>query len=103
VWKTRVKDLLTVCEKHQVIYALAQGLVGSISELMSEMVSDKARQTWLEVWQELTSDRTQFQLPLRLLNAAVRYRETKGDKRVLLQLPIEERNLLKPLLGIDQP
>jgi hypothetical protein len=70
---------------------------------MSEMVSDKAAQTWLEVWQELTGDRTQFQLPLRLLNTAVRYRETKGDKRVLLQLPIEERNLLKPLLGIDQP
>lgn len=49
------------------------------------------------------SDRPEFQIALRLLNAAVRYRETKGDKRVLLQLPIEERNLLKPLLRIDQP
>jgi hypothetical protein len=68
---------------------------------MSEMVSNKAAQTWVEVWQELTSDYSKFQIPLRLLNAAVRYRE-KGGKRVLLELPIEERNLLKPLLGISE-
>ncbi|MEG4938668.1 hypothetical protein [Microcoleus sp. F4-D5] len=31
----------------------------------------------------------QFQIPIRLLNAAVRYKETKGDRRVLLELAIE--------------
>ncbi len=98
IWKTRITTLIQLYDKHQVISALGQGLVRSIAALMSEMVSDKAAQTWLEVWQELTSDYTEFQIPLRLLNAAVRYRETKGDKRVLLELPIEERNLLKPLL-----
>jgi tetratricopeptide (TPR) repeat protein len=102
IWKTRITTLITLYNKHQVISALGQGLVRSIPALMSEMVSDKAAQTWLEVWQELTSDYTQFQIPLRLLNTAVRYRETKGDKRVLLELPIEERNLLKPLLGISE-
>jgi tetratricopeptide (TPR) repeat protein len=103
IWESRIKTLIELYDKHKVISALEIGVAANIPMLMSEMVSDKARQTWLEVWQELTSDRTQFQLPLRLLNAAVRYRGTKGDKRVLLQLPIEERNLLKPLLGIDQP
>jgi tetratricopeptide (TPR) repeat protein len=102
IWKTRITNLIELYDKHQVISALGQGLVRSIPALMSEMVSDKAAQTWLEVWQELTSDYTQFQIPLRLLNAAVRYRETKGDKRVLLELPIEERNLLKSLLGINE-
>jgi len=102
IWKTRITTLITLYDKHQVISALGQGLVRSIPALMSDMVSDKAAQTWLEVWQELTSDYTQFQIPLRLLNAAVRYRQTKGDKRVLLELPIEERNLLKSLLGINE-
>jgi len=102
IWKTRITTLIQLYNKHQVISALGQGLVRSIPALMSEMVSDKAAQTWLEVWQELTSDYTEFQIPLRLLNAAVRYRQTKGDKRVLLELPIEERNLLKPLLGISE-
>ncbi len=96
-WKTRLTSLITLYEKYQAISALGQGLVRSIPMLMSEMVSDKAAQKWLEVWQELGSGYSQFQIPLRLLDAAVRYRE-KGDKRVLLELPIEERELLKPLL-----
>ncbi len=102
VWKTRIKDLIAFCKKHGGTSALGQGLVHNIPRLMSQMVSDKAAQTWLEVWRELTSDRPEFHLPLRLLNAAVRYRATKGDRRVLLELPIEERNLLKPLLDISE-
>lgn len=98
IWESRIKTLIELYDKHKVISALEIGVAANIPMLMSEMVSDKAVQIWLEVWRELTSDRTQFQIPLRLLNAAVRYRETKGDKRVLLQLPIEERELLKPLL-----
>ncbi|MEW6497759.1 MAG: hypothetical protein AB1589_35440 [Cyanobacteriota bacterium] len=94
--------MIQLYEKHQVTSALGQGLVQSIPSLMSEMVSNKAAQTWLEVWRELTSERPEFRLPLRLLNAAVRYRATKGDRRVLLELPIEERNLLKPLLDISE-
>jgi tetratricopeptide (TPR) repeat protein len=102
IWRSRITTLIALYDKHQIISALGQGLVRSIPALMSEMVSDKARQTWLEMWRELVSDYPEFQIPLRLLNAAVRYRETKGDKRVLLELPIEERNLLKPLLGISE-
>jgi tetratricopeptide (TPR) repeat protein len=96
-WKTRLTSLITLYEKYDAISALGQGLVRSLPMLMSEMVSDKAAQKWLEVLQELGSNYTEFQIPLRLLDAAVRYRE-KGDKRVLLELPIEERELLKPLL-----
>ena len=102
-WRSRIKTLIELYDKHQVLSALGQGLVRSIPVLMSEMVSDKAAQTWLEVWRKLTGSISEFQIPLRLLNAAVRYRETKGDRRVLLELPIEERNLLKQLLGLDKP
>jgi tetratricopeptide (TPR) repeat protein len=102
MWRSRITTLIALYDKHQVVSALGQGLVRSISALMSEMVSDKAAQTWLEVWRELVGDRPEFQIPLRLLNTAVRYRETKGDKRVLLKLPIEERELLKPLLESEK-
>jgi hypothetical protein len=71
--------------------------VQSIPILMSEIVSNKAAQ----VWQELGSKYDQFQIPLRLLETAVRYRE-KSDKRVLLNLPIEERKLLEPLLKKEE-
>lgn len=101
MWRSRLKTLIELYYKHKVLSALGQGLVRSIPALMSEMVSDKAAQIWLELWQELTSDYIEFQIPLRLLNAAVRYRETKGDKRVLLELPIEERKLLQQVLEME--
>jgi len=101
IWRSRIKTLIELYHKHQVISTLGQGLVKSVPTLMSDMASDKAAQTWLEVWQELASDYPEFQIPLRLLKAAVGYKETKGNKRVLFSLPIEERKLLEPLLGIE--
>ncbi|WP_293147002.1 MULTISPECIES: tetratricopeptide repeat protein [unclassified Microcoleus] len=97
--QTRITSLITVYEKHNHLSILGQGIVRNIPALMSEMVSDKAARTWLELWQETTSNYEQFQIPMRLLNAAVRYKQTKGDRRVLLELPIEERNLLEPLVS----
>jgi tetratricopeptide (TPR) repeat protein len=99
IWKNRITSLIAVYEKHEYLSVLGQGIVRNIPALMSEMVSDKAARTWLELWQEPTSNYEQFQIPIRLLNAAVRYKETKGDRRVLLELPIEERNLLEPLVS----
>jgi tetratricopeptide (TPR) repeat protein len=99
LWKPRIISLIAVYKKHKYLSILGQGIVRNIPALMSEMVSDKAARTWLELWQELTSNYEQFQIPLRLLNAAVRYKETKGDRRVLLELPREERNLLEPLVS----
>ncbi|MEG3986667.1 tetratricopeptide repeat protein [Microcoleus sp. S28C3] len=97
--QTRITSLIAVHEKHKSLSILGQGVVQNIPALMSEMVSDKAARTWLELWQEQTSKYEEFQIPIRLLDAAVRYKETKGDRRVLLELPIEERNLLEPLVS----
>lgn len=41
-------------------------------------------------------------IPHRLLDVAIRYRESP-DRRILLKLPIEERRLLEPVLGIEEP
>ena len=97
--QTRITSLIAVYKKYKYSSILGQGIVRSIPALMSEMVSDKAARTWLELWQEPTSNYEQFKIPIRLLNAAVRYKETKGDRRVLLELAIEERNLLEPLVS----
>ena len=97
--QTRITSLIAVYKKYEYLSVLGQGIVRNIPVLMSEMVSDKAARTWLEVWQEPTSNYEEFQIPIRLLNAAVRYKETKGDRRVLLELAIEERNLLEPLVS----
>jgi tetratricopeptide (TPR) repeat protein len=99
IWKNRIASLIAVYEKQEYLSILGQGIVRNIPVLMSEMVSDKAARTWLELWQKLTSNYEQFKIPIRLLNAAVRYKQTKGDRRVLLELPREERTFLKLLLS----
>ncbi|MFQ6042043.1 MAG: tetratricopeptide repeat protein, partial [Candidatus Poribacteria bacterium] len=75
------------------------GLVRCLSDLISRPPSiflERARR-WLSVLREVAGDREEFSVALRLLDTAVRYRET-SDERVLLQLPLEERQLLEPLL-----
>jgi tetratricopeptide (TPR) repeat protein len=47
IWRSRIKTLIELYDKHQVLSALGKGLVESIPAIMSEMVSDKAAQTWL--------------------------------------------------------
>jgi len=100
ICQTRITSLIAVYKKYEYLSILGQGIVRNIPALMSEMVSDKGARTWLELWREPTSNYDeQFNIPIRLLDAAVRYKETKGDRRVLLKLPIEERNLLEPLVS----
>ena len=98
----RIKTLLDLYEKHQVLPVLAQAVVQSISALTSLMISKEATYMWLGVWREFVSDRSEFQIPLRLLGAAINYRETHNP-RILLELPVEERALLEPLLGTKEP
>jgi len=102
MWWQRAMSLRSLYHKYGLLSALGQGLVQSIPELMSPIVSDAATQLWRDIWHKIAWDLFEFQIPLRLLNTAVRYREKKGDKRVLLELPIEERELLKPLLESEK-
>jgi len=101
-WRTLLKMILDLYDRHRVSSALGQGLVRNIPFLTSQQVSNSKARGWLEVWQELAGERKEFETPLRLLDAAVRYRETQ-DRRVLLELPLEERKLLEPLLGAEEP
>ena len=100
-WKNSIKALIELFNKYNSSSALSQGLVQSIAVLMSEIVSDEAVQIWLEAWQELAGDYPEFDISLRLLDIAVRYRESKSDRRILLELPIEERKLLQEVLEIE--
>jgi tetratricopeptide (TPR) repeat protein len=94
----RYEEAIESFDRYKVNDQLGQAIVKTIPALMPEVISDKAAQTWLETWQELTGDRPEFQIPLRLLKTAVDYKISKGDRRILLQLAMEERDLLEPLL-----
>lgn len=102
IWQSRIKTLFDIYKKHHIIKIIGHGFVKRIPDLMSDMISDKAARTWLEIWQEITGTYPEFEIPLRLVDAAVRYRERKRDRRVLLELPIEERELLQQVLKREE-
>ena len=98
LWPARIAALLTCYSQHKVLAWLGQGLVRSIATLYSPMVSHTAAQTWRDLWQGHGGHDEALVIPLRLLDAAVRYRESH-DRRVLLRLPMEERTVLEQVLG----
>ena len=76
---------------------LGWSMVKGIPAIFDTPVSAEALKCRLEGWKQLGVRHEELALPLRLLHAAVEYRETK-DKRVLLRLPVEEREILQSLL-----
>lgn len=50
---------------------------------------------WQSVWTELGEKHDEFQIPLRLMNAAVQFLKGNRNKRALMELPIEERRIVR--------
>lgn len=102
-WQARAEALTSAYTMHGRAQALGQALAQSVPALGSPLLSPAARRLWYETWQAQTGDRSEFTLPLRLLDVAVRFLNSGDppDARILLELPAEERSLLKPLLGVE--
>ena len=103
-WPARTETFATIYATHEQALALGQALVQSIPGLRSTLLSPDARRLWLETWQAQAGGRSEFTLPLRLMDVAVRFLNSGDppDPRVLLELQAEERSLLKPLLGVEE-
>ncbi|MEM8718598.1 MAG: tetratricopeptide repeat protein, partial [Cyanobacteria bacterium P01_G01_bin.39] len=98
VWQSRLQTLVAIYDKHQVVSTVGKGIVAHIPNLMSDLVSDKLARAWLEIWQEIAEDKSELTIALRLLKTAVEYKEKKGDRKILLRLAKEEREILEPLI-----
>jgi tetratricopeptide (TPR) repeat protein len=96
-WRPRAQSLFDLFGKHEGLSELGQGVAESIALLKSEMVSDASARKWLETWKSVAGETPVFETPLRLMDAAVRYKE-KPDRRILLGLAVEERSILEEIL-----
>jgi len=103
-WSARAERFADAYATHNQALALGQALVRGVPGLSSTLFSPDARRLWLETWQSQAGGRSEFTLPLRLLDVAVRFLNSgePPDPRVLLELNAEERSLLKPLLGFEE-
>jgi tetratricopeptide (TPR) repeat protein len=101
VWKSNIAKLVELCHDKFALIELGVALVNSTVEFTSEMVSFSKASTWCDAWTEVVESKLEFEIPLRLINTALHYKQTPEDPRVFLELPIEERKILEQALGIE--
>jgi tetratricopeptide (TPR) repeat protein len=95
-----IELLVLAYQKHGALSPLGRGLIDSIPDISSSSAhGDSDARLWLDTWKTVTGSLPEFQLPLRLLDFAIRYRETR-DLRIFMEMAQEERALLEPLLGV---
>jgi tetratricopeptide (TPR) repeat protein len=101
-WATLASTLTTQYQQSGFGLVLGQVLTDTIADLISAPISPDARRLWVETWQACAGESAELRLPLRLLDAGVRYHDSGDppDARILLELPLEERSILESLLGI---
>jgi tetratricopeptide (TPR) repeat protein len=99
-WLKDSQSMLEIYARHNLLNDLSGGLVESIKAINEPSTSDHTAQAWLEMWQNLASQYDEFKVALNLLKVAVEYKINR-DRRVLLQLPQEERQILEELLNPD--
>ncbi len=100
-WQTRTETLAALYLQYGSDLILGQALTAALPDLLSPQISSAARVFWHERWEAAAAGKAELRLPLRLMDTAVRYRDSGDppDPRILLELPQEERSILESLLG----
>ena len=101
VWQARVAQAVAIYRKSNVLVYLGGALVQQLALLKQSPLGPAGLDVWLAGWETRSSDDIPMQFALRLLRAGITYLKTSPrDEAVLLQLPREERNLVRLALGL---
>jgi hypothetical protein len=102
--KKRLRELLEAVVGSGAEDVLSEALIRSFILLAQDKDQDAVLQQ-LEKWysqaNQILGSNIEFELALRVLGTIIRYVNTK-DKRILLELRLEERAFLEPLLVDDE-
>jgi hypothetical protein len=105
-WQARLAEAVTIYAEYDSLPHLGDALVRHLAQLATSTLNSAGLDQWLASWEAATSQHAAMQLPLRLLRVGMAYLKTQPrDETVLLQLPKEERTLVRQALGLpnEQP
>jgi tetratricopeptide (TPR) repeat protein len=105
-WQARLAEVAKIYTEYDSLPHLGDALVRHMAELAKSPLNSAGLDQWLTSWEHATSQHAAMRLPLRLLGAGIAYLKTQPrDETVLLQLPKEERTLVRQALGLptEQP
>jgi hypothetical protein len=96
-WEDYVVAIAALYERHRAAEKLGQGVTLTIELIATEGYSLSQLDIWNRAWQRAGKGCEELELPLRSLDAAVEAIKT-GRDRSLFRLPLEIRELVRPLL-----
>ncbi len=97
-WEDYVTALVPLYVNHRVAAKLGQGVTHTIALLAAEGYSESQLDLWNEAWQRSGQGCEELEIPLQSLDAAVEAIKA-GNDRPLFRLPLEIRELVRPLLA----
>lgn len=96
-WTRYVEELVPLYVKYGMADKLGQGLTQTIKDLDVGDYSDVQLDIWNSAWQKAGASCEELDIPLRAMAIAIEVIKTKDD-RPLFALPLEIRELVRPLL-----
>ena len=94
-WQRYIKTYIDIFTKINQLPFLGQVLIRTLHNFNHPLVTNEVATNWYKTWYDICASIPEFALPLRLLEAAAEYKNTK-DELALMKLPREERGLLEP-------
>src|SRR5207253_942744 len=83
LWGERIAALVELYRQNGALAAFGMGMVRAIPALFAPTVTDTVADAWNAAWQAAGKEYDELEIPLRLLDVAVRWRASR-DPAVLL-------------------
>ncbi len=96
-WPEFIEKLIPVYAQYGKLNSLGSGLTESITTLDKGSYSEDQLDLWNSSWQKFGGKYEELSIPIAALDAAVQTIKSDSD-RPLFKLPLEIRNLVRPLL-----
>ena len=96
-------EVVEIFAEHKALNYLGGALVRHLSNLAASPISGEGLRLWFGHWESAATDHEPMRLPLRLLRVGIDYLASQPkDEGKLLQLPEEERSLLRQALSLPK-
>lgn len=97
-WQDKAMELVSLFKSYKKLHQLSSNVLNTLEKILSPIISLPMANEWLTAWEKSAGSDAEFTITLNIMRTALKYKENPGDERVFMELPAEERIILKQLI-----